>query len=136
MSISCCGNISTSYRDSRAGFERPVATCFMSSLIGSIFEDPEADLKSRHLSDIGLATPSRIRRQRDRRVGRDHRDCRDSGADVTDVSAVTRTAITAVTLLVMSQMLARKASMHSINYRIRFSILILRLLLAMTIFHF
>ena len=65
-------------------------------LIGSIFEDPEAVLKSRHLSDIGPAPPSRIRR---RRVRRDHCDCRDSGADVTDVSAVTVvTAMTAVTL--------------------------------------
>ena len=70
-------------------------------LIGSIFEDPEAVLKSRHLSDIGPAPPSRIRRRRVRRVRRDHCDCRDSGADVNDVSAVTVvTAITAVTLRV------------------------------------
>ena len=65
-------------------------------LIGSIFEDPDAVLRSRHLSDIGPAPPSRIRRRIDQRIRRDHRDCRDSGADVTDVSAVT--AMTAVNL--------------------------------------
>ena len=46
-------------------------------LSGSNFEDPEAVLESRHLSDIGPAPPSRIRRQRDRRVHRDRRDHRD-----------------------------------------------------------
>ena len=47
-------------------------------LIGSIFEDPEAVLKSRHLSDFGPVSPSRIRRRRGRRVCCDYHDCRDS----------------------------------------------------------
>ena len=49
----------------------------MKFMIGSIFEDPEAVLKSRHLSDFGPASPSRIRRRRDRRVRCDYRDRRD-----------------------------------------------------------
>ncbi len=40
--------------------------------------DPEAVLKSRHPSDLGPASLSRIRRRRDRRVDCDHCDCRDS----------------------------------------------------------
>ncbi len=40
--------------------------------------DPEAVLKPRPPSDFGPASPSRIRRRRDRRVGCDRRDCRAS----------------------------------------------------------
>ena len=82
-------------------------------------------LKSRHLSDIGLAPPSRIRRRRDQRVRRDHRDYRDCGADVTDVSESAVTAMTAATLWVCTSNLtasflyndlSRDISDQSLNY--------------------
>jgi hypothetical protein len=54
------------------------AVCFESRVIERFGGDPEAVLKSRHLSDFGPAPPSRIRRRRDCRLGCDRHDCRDS----------------------------------------------------------